>query len=805
MVSPARTLKRGRTMTMSARTRLTLLTTAALLAGCAGSGAQPLDVAADSETSTPEITADLEVDARPELRIDEVDLVSLVDPLIGTAGGGNVIPGPLLPHGLMRPSPHTVNGAGSIDAYEYGATTLQGFTHTQLEGPGGSGNGYSQILLMPTVGARDLKPAGYRSEFRHETEIAEPGYYAVTLDTSGVRVELTAARRAAIHRYTFPASESARVVLDLGHSNGSSIGGSVTRVGDAAFEGYADYQVHPILGLTLSDDSGTTGEMRVYFRIQASRPFAAAGFAGPGGPLPVGQPAAEGRGLVAFGEWATAEAEVIELRVSISLIDVEHARLNMDADLAGRDFDAVREAARAEWNSRLNRVQLEGPERDRRIFYTALYHAMMQPTDVTEADGAFQSATSGHRETVEDAGFPFYSDDWCMWDTFRTSHPLATLLEPETREPVARSMLLRYQQGGWLPKCTWNATGYSRVMIGNHAIPILVDAWMKGFRDFDGALAMEAMLKTGMEDNANPGEAGLCGYFNLGTVPAYVSGGFVPGECDPSQSASMTLEYAYDDWATARFAESRGDETLRAVFDARAQNYRAHWNPAYGFMQARHGDGSWIEPFDPADTSDANHFVEASSWIYSFFVPHDVQGLIGLHGGAAAFTERLDAFFADGHYDPSNQPSFHIPWLYNAAGAPWRTQARVRDILAQHYSDTPGGLPGNDDAGSMSAWYVLGALGLYPLAPGDPTWQIGAPLFDRATIHLHPGWYDGEPLIIEAPRQNPGDRYIQSVTLNGTPVDTAHIAHAELARGGVLRVMLGPEPSSWGTPAAPTR
>lgn len=777
------------------------------LAACV-SGSPAIDatsadaVAGDTDTDTPEILApEVSTDTLPELHIDELDLVSFVDPLIGTRGGGNVIPGPLLPHGLMRPSPHTVNGAGSIDAYDYSATAIQGFTHTQLEGPGGSGNGYSQILLMPTVGARDLTPSGYRSSFSHDSEIVEAGYYAVTLADSGVRVELTAARRAAVHRYTFPASDSARVVLDLGHSNGSSIGGALTRVGDNAFEGHGAYQVHPLLGLTLSDDDGTTGEMRVYFRIEASRPFDAAGLSTPAGAAASDVVAVEGPRLVGFGEWATAADETIELRVGISLIDVEHARLNLATDLGDRDFDAVRQAARAEWNTRLNRVQVEGSERDRRIFYTALYHSMFQPTDATEADGAFQSPTSGKPETVRDAGFPFYTDDWCMWDTFRTSHPLASLTEPETREPVARSILLRYQQGGWLPKCTWSATGYSRVMIGNHAIPILVDAWRRGFHGFDGALALEAMVKAGMQDNPNPGEDGLCGYFNLGTVPAYIDKGYVPGECDPTQSASMTLEYAYDDWVTARFAEAMGDEATRDAFDERGKNYAEHFNPAYGFMQGRHGDGSWIEPFDPADTSDANHFAEASSWIYSFFVPHDVPGLIALMNGRDAFIARLDAFFDEGHYDPSNQPSFHIPWLYNAAGAPWRTQDRVRRVLAEHYGDDPGGLPGNDDAGSMSAWYVLASLGLYPLAPGDPTWELGAPLFERATIHLHPGWYPGKPLTIEAPRDNPDDRYIQSVSLNGVPISAPRIDHAALAGGGVLRVVLGPAPSTWGSAA----
>ncbi len=727
----------------------------------------------------------------------EQALTGFVDPMIGTQGVGNVIPGALVPHGAVRASPNTLSDTGSIASYEYDDTRIQGFSHLHLQGPGGASNGYSQIRLMPTLG--ELSFPDVSSHYTHDDEVAEPGYYAVTLDDTGVRVELTATDHAAVHRYSFPGGP-AKVVLDLGSSNGGTLGGTVEVVGNDTLRGVAQYSVHPAVSALLWEDATSTADSDVYFHIQFDRPFSEYGVWQLATPAIVrpGERSADGAGLGAWVVFDGDEPAKIEVRVGISLIDAARAEANAEVQLSSFSFAEVREQARDKWNMRLNRIQIEAPEPVRTAFYTALYRSMFQPADYTEPDGRYPLRASGSMGVANGGGRPFYLDDWCMWDTYRTLHPLGTLLEPEIRSDVIRSMLALYEDGGWLPKCTWNATGYSRVMTGNPAIPIIVDAWVKGLRDFDPDLAWDAMLKNSDEDAS--AVAGACGYLNLGTPQEYIELGFVPHECDFTQAASMTLEHAYNDFCVAAFADERGftDEEVR--FDDRAQRFRKHWDPETGFMRPRMRSGAWLDPFDPTDTSDGNSFVEASSWIFTFFVPHDVPALVELVGGPEAFVVLLDRFFDEGHYDVTNQPSFHIPWLYNYAGAPHRTQARVREIALANYHDGPDGLPGNDDAGSTSAWFVLAALGLYPVAPGSPVWQISAPLLDRAELHLNPHNYDGGSFVIEAVRATSDDAYIQSATLNGEPLDRTWLRHEEIAAGGSLRLVLGPEPSSWAAP-----
>ena len=726
------------------------------------------------------------------------DLAALVDPMIGTDGPGNTIPGAVLPHGMIRVSPDTDEGQGGIDAYDWSDPRIEGFTHTHLEGPGGSFNGYSQVLLMPTTDPEAIAIDDWAAAYGHDDEEAEPGYYAVTLAT-GVRVELTAAAHAGVHRYTFPAGEPRQVVLDLGHSNGQSKGGRIVVVDDHTLEGHGEWNVHPVLELTLGPER-PTGFVSVWFRIVFDQPFGAPAFFRAGKAIEADGGEASDSKLgctVAF-----PGAGPLEARVSISFVDPAQAEANFEAEVLDRSFDNVRQAARQAWNDRLRRIEVEGSDDLRRRFYTALYHTMLQPADHTEVGGRFASAADGEHAVFEAGERRFYTDDWCMWDTFRTSHPLATLVEPETRQDVIWSMLHLHDQGGWLPKCTWTASGYSRVMIGNHAVPIIADAWVKGLGgDLDPERVWQAVAKAGLEDTTIDGDFGLCGYLNLGTHATYLDLGYVPSECDGTQSVSMTLEYAYDDWTTARLAEALGREADRVIFDERAGGWKAHWNPDTGFMQPRLMDGSWKEPFDPGDTSDNNDFTEASSWIYSWFVPHDIPGLIEAMGGAESVEARLDAFFADGHFDPSNQPSFHVPWLYTHVGRPDRTQTLVADILETEFPSGPEGLPGNDDAGSMSAWFVLGALGLYPMAPGAPRWELGAPLVDRAVLHLHPTHFEGGTFVIEVERTAPSDGIVQSAALNGAPLERAWLTHDELTAGGTLHLLLGPAPSGWG--AAP--
>ncbi len=738
----------------------------------------------------------------PDFRVpNERDLRSQVDPLIGTSGSGNVIPGALVPHGMVRVSPTTTSStspaSGRVNAYAYDDDLITGFSHLNLEGPGGSYNGYGQILFMPATGMPDF--ARYALPYSHDDEVASPGLYAVTLGDKKIRAELTASLDAAVHRYTFPAGQ-ASILIDLGATLGRDLGATVTIEGDNVVHGVVETMVQPAVNAAVSPGQSTTGVTWTYFYATFSQPFASFATWQKADPPHVfeGQTTAQGMGIGAWLRFDPAPGQVVEARVGISMIDEAQAERNADEQVVGKSFEQVRDSAADAWNARLNRIQVDAAPEVQRMFYTALYHATMQPANYTEAGGRFAVSSSGERHVLDGGGRPYYLDDWCMWDTFRTTHPLGTFYEPEIRSDIIRSMLIVDQEGGWLEKCSWNATGYSRVMIGNPAIPITVDAWMKGLRDFDPDLAWQAMNKISTQD-IDTNIDGLCGFFGTGVPAEYLSKGYVGFECDPTQAASMTLEFAYDDFCMAEFAASRGMSAEESQYRQRAQNFRNHWNPDIGFMQPKRRDGSWLEPYDPADKSGYSGWCESSGWIYTFFVPHDIPALIELMGGNDAFVAKLDQFFDQGYFDPSNEPSFHIPFLYNYAGAPWKTQARVRHVLSTSFSTGPNGLPGNDDSGATSAWYVLAALGLYPVTPGKPQYQLSAPIVDRAVIYLHPSIYPGGSFVIETENNQPGNDYIQSVTLNGAPLNRTWITHDELTAGGTLHFVLGPQPSTWGT------
>lgn len=737
---------------------------------------------------------DAEMEEASDFPIDEIDLTQYVDPLIGSKGAGNVIPGALLPHGMLKLSPDTNAEAGSIDGYEYSHNKIDGFSHTHLEGPGGGSMGYSQILLMPGVGEIKIDKEDYASGYSHETEEASPGYYAVDLSDSSVRVELTAGARAGIHRYTFPASVKSHVLLDLGYSRGDSLGGLVEFVDGSTIRGFGEYDVHPMVSMLLNSDEASVGRSKVYFHAEFSKPTESHGTWKKGAEPEMTADSAleEGSRIGAWVQFETEADEQVEVRIGISFIDAEQAKKNLKKDIGDADFGKIRERARRTWNSLLNRIQVEGgSEADRSIFYTALYHSLIQPSNYTEAGGSFFSAADGLGEVGTATDWQYFTDDWCMWDTFRTSHPLGTLIEPEIRSDIISSMLHWYQQGGWLPKCSWHATGYSRVMIANPAVSIIADAYVKGLDDFDVELAYQAARKSLMEDNENMGSSFMCGYFNLGVPDFYIDQGYVPSECDPSQSVSMTLEYAYNDWCLARMAAGLGKTEDEDYFMKRSQNFRKHWNPEHGFMQGKKEDGSWVEPFDPESMEDFNDFCEASSWIYSWFVPHAVDDMLELMGGSGPFEDRLDDYFETGKHDVTNQPGFHVPYLYNWTGAPHKTQSRIRSLLDDHFDTSEGGLPGNDDSGSMSAWYILNAIGLYPVAPGDAVYQISTPIFDRVVIQLHPEFYQGESFTIETEGLDSGGIYIQSLELNGKTLNKLQITHQEITTGGTLKLKVG--------------
>ncbi|MBK7976818.1 MAG: GH92 family glycosyl hydrolase [Deltaproteobacteria bacterium] len=728
------------------------------------------------------------------------DLARYVDPMIGTLGSGNVIPGPSLPHGFVKLSPDTNAGTGDIDAYEYANDKIEAFSHTHLEGPGGSFNGYSQLGVMAVVGNPGFTESAYAQRFSHASEVAEPGYYAVTLDDSGVRAELTATARVGVHRYTFPATDRARLLIDVSHNRGFAVGGWVEVVDARTVRGFGLYQANPLVAVFTGSAPGDTGLSPLYFHAVVDTPSRAAGtWSGTRGQPGVLR--AEGADIGAFLDFTTGESQAVVLRVGVSAIDVEQARANLEQGAGELPFDAIRASARAAWNTVLNRVAVDGGGDDQRVqLYTALYHTLLQPVDFTEG-GRYWSGADGVGAVYEARrGGAFYSDDWCLWDTFRTTHPLQTLVEPERRDDVVQSYVDAYQQSGWLPKCSWRATGDSRVMIGNHQGCMALDAWRKGFRGFDAETFYDAAKKSADLDE-NPVPALGCGYFERGTPPSYVKNGFVGLECDVTQAAAMTLEYAYDDWCLSELAGELGHGDDAERYAARAQNYRNQWNAANQSMQARFGWGAWLEPFDPTATWG---FTEANAWIYTWFVPHDVPGLMELMGGAAPFAAKLDTFFDGGHYDASNEPDFHAPYLYAWAGQPASTARRVRALLDSSFSSRPDGLPGNDDAGATSAWLAFSMLGLYPVTPGAPVYVLGTPSFERAELRLgDASGRHARSFVIEAPGASPASPYVQRATLNGAALERAWLTHDELAAGGTLVLEMGSTPSTWATNGSP--
>ena len=647
------------------------------------------------------------------------DATPFVDPFIGTGGHGHTFPGATVPFGMVQLSPDTrLDGWDGCSGYHHDDEFIYGFSHTHLSGTGCSD--FGDILLMPGVGVAewnngaDGKP-GYRSHFRHANETASPGYYSVLLDDSGVKAELTATTHVGVHRYTFPAAaDDANVVIDLTHRDeviDSAIGwneGCTEIHGFRRSRAWAQDQI-------------------VYFVVRFSQPFWQTGHLD----SPAGHPG--GRENKWSGRFSLKDGQPLVVKVGISAVDEAGAARNLDAEMPTFDFDAARSAARAGWRSQLAKVEAKGgTDAQRRTFYTALYHCCIAPNVFGDVDGRYR----GRDGKIHQADGWTQHTVFSLWDTFRALHPLMTLIEPERTNDWIRTLLAQYREGGALP--VWElAANETDCMIGYHAVPVIADAYAKGIRGWDANAALDAMVAS-----ANRDVRGL---------PAYRDNGFVPAEAE-GESVSKTLEYAYDDWCIAEMARALGRSDVARTFEERAQSWKNLFDPATGFFRPRRND-TWITPFDPAEVN--FHLTEANSWQYSLFVPHDVEGLATMHGGRDKLAARLDALFtapsatkgrdqADisgmiGQYAHGNEPSHHMAWLYDYAGQPWKTQERVRQILGTLYSDQPDGLCGNEDCGQMSAWYVLSALGIYPVCPGRPEYVLGTPLFPEATLHLPGG------------------------------------------------------------------
>jgi predicted alpha-1,2-mannosidase len=727
-----------------------------------------------------------------------------VDPFIGTGGEGHTFPGAVVPFGMIQLSPDTQikprsEGFGWSAGYRYEDHTIVGFSHTHFSGTGHSDLG--DVLLTPIAGEvrfergePDQPGSGYTSRFRHATEIAQPGYYAVTLDDYDVRAELTASARVGVHRYHFPAGRSAHVLIDLRTSMydypGKVLWARLRLRPDGTVSGFRETRGWaPGRQLYFALRFSTTPSGHEFRNTETEILYK--GFPPPAEREPRARAQLEGRQLVGAFDFAATAGGTLIVKVAISPVSEESAIANL-AEVPGFDFDAVRRAARERWTQALSAIEVVGPAPLERSFYTALYHALQAPSLFMDSDGGFRGPDNAvHRA----AGFTNYST-FSLWDTYRALHPLLTLVQSEQRtDDIVQSLLAaqRASPFGLLP--VWAFHGLETwCMIGYHAVPVIADAWMKGIRGYDADAALAAMVATAT-------------YGPYGGLAAYMQLGYVPIDAE-GEAVSKTLEYAFDDWTIARMAQGMGRGEIAAAFYRRAANWRNVFDPASGFMRARRRDGAFREPFDPARSGYGTDYTEGNAWQYSWYVPQDVAGLVQAHGGTEALLGKIDQVF-DAKVDPQvfahmeditgligwyahgNEPSHHIAYLYAAAGEPWRTQARLAAIMNSQYAPRPDGLAGNDDLGQMSAWFIFTALGFYPLAPASNEYIIGRPFLERATLNLP----TGKRFTIIAQGVDDAHPYIAGVSLNGQPLGRAFLRHEEIMAGGELRFTMRATPN----------
>jgi predicted alpha-1,2-mannosidase len=715
------------------------------------------------------------------LQAERRKIAERVDPFIGTGAHGHTYPGAALPFGMVQLSPDTrLTGWDGCSAYHYSDSVIFGFSHTHLSGTGCSD--YGDILFMP-VSAWDpaaddggiLTDYGYRSRFRHANETAAAGFYGVSLDDHRIKVELTVTEHAGFHRYTFPRSDAAGIVIDLEHRD-EVIDSYLRIAGDSQIEGFRRSRAW-------------AQDQHIYFVADFSKPFLTHGIAIDNVFVPNAREA-EGKNLKAFVGYRTEPDEVILVKVGISAVDIEGARRNLTAEIPGWDFDRIKARAAAIWEAALGKIRVSGGTEGREtVFYTALYHALLNPNLFTDVDGRYRGTDLEVHHAEEFTNYTVFS----LWDTYRALHPLFTIIEPERTVDFIQTMIHQYEHGGHLP--VWElAANETWCMIGYHSIPVIADAYAKGIRGFDVQKAFEAMKHSAELD-----------HFGL---RQYRANGYIASDKD-GESVSKTLEYAYDDWCIARTALMLGRRADYEEYMRRAQYYKNLFDPSTGFMRAKSNE-SWHEPFDPAEVN--FNYTEANSWQYSFYVPQDITGLIRLMGGKDEFAAKLDALFnaaqqttgreqADitgliGQYAHGNEPSHHMAYLYNFVNEAWKTQRRVREIMEMMYANRPDGLCGNEDCGQMSAWFIFSSLGFYPVTPGRDMYVIGAPLFERAEIHLP------RERVFEIIANQVSDKniYIQSAILNGEPYSKSYLTHEDIMSGGTLLFEMGAEPNmSWGS------
>ena len=718
-----------------------------------------------------------------------------VDPFIGTADYSVTHPGAVVPHGMMAVVPFNVTGSelNRFDKdnrwwsapYDIRNKYSVGFAHGALSGVGCPELG--AIITMATVG--DIMPNRCDHGSTYVDEIAEPGYYATTYDKYGVRAEATASERASIERYTFTKGGEANILIDMGTALSNESGAMLRRVSDSEVEGmrllgtfcYNNQAVFPVYFVArISHKAESSG----YWKLQPEMTGIEAQWSGDSGEYKLYRSYAReimGDDIgIYFSLGEVAPGEVVEVKVGISYTSIENARKNLEAEVACRSFDEVRAEAHNTWNEALGKIRVEGgSDDDRTIFYTGLYHALLHPNILSDVNGEYPAMESGATGLAE--GYNRYTV-FSLWDTYRNVHQLLTLAYPDVQTDMIRSMVAMSKEWGWLPR--WELYGRETfTMEGDPAIPVIVDSYLKGLRDFDVEAAYEAMKRSATTPGkSNTMRPDIDPYIERGYIPV----GLFAQDMSGDNSVSHALEYYVADNALARMARKMGDIKFAEELERRASGWRHYYSKADGAMRPIGDDGEYVGEFDPtagANFSNTVGFHEGSSWNYTFFVPHDVEGLIKYMGGSKVFTKKLWSVFENGYYDPTNEPDIAYPYLFSRVkGEEWRTQQLVKQLLDENYSTTPDGLPGNDDTGTMSAWAVFSMMGLYPDCPGEPYYTLTTPRFERVEIDTDHG-------TLTITTEGEGD-YISGVVLGGKQVNKYRISHDELTKSKDLKIIL---------------
>lgn len=737
-------------------------------------------------------------------------LIDYVNPMVGTKSMGHTFPGACAPFGLVQLSPdtemvpHNIDGVYQKDAYRYCAgyqyddPTIVGFSHTHLNGTGHSDLG--DILIMPTTGKVNLDmgkaddtSTGYRSRFSHENEHAELGYYSVLLDDYNIKAELTATERTGVHRYTFPKGEEGHIIIDMTYGI-YNYDGKVLMSNLRVEDPY-----------TLTGHRITRGWSRMnytYFVIKFSKPIKNYGCRNAEKPKYVGWwrkfkmednfPEMFGTKLTAFFDFDFTDGQPLDMKVSLSPVDCLGAIKNLEAETSGKNFDQIKAEVQNKWEKELSVARIDADAERKSVFYTALYRTMINPSVYQDVDGRYRGVDHNiHQAEDGSTNYTIFS----VWDTYRAEHPLLNLIKRSYSKQIVNSMLNHYKQSphGALP--VWSLMGNENwCMIGYHSVSVVSDAIAKGL-DIDKDLALKACVSSSNVDYYD----GIKEYKQYGYVPSDYNG----------VSASVTMEYSYDDWTIASLAQNMGNMETAKQYTKRAYSYQNVFDNTIGFARPKDKNGKFKEKFDLLDTHNQG-FIEGNSWNYSFYVPHDVNGLMKEMGGDKRFVERLDSLFTMhlpekyykdnedineeglmGNYVHGNEPSHHVPYLYAWTSQPWKAQSRLHEIMNRMYKNKVDGLCGNDDCGQMSAWYVFSAMGFYPVCPGSDQYVLGSPNAKEIVLTLE----NGKIFKISAPKMSDKNVYIQSVKLNGVSYDKAYISHGDIMNGGELYFEMSPKPN----------